>query len=57
VVEGTDRAAWRPLARGTTIGYARLHRFEPAQVRRVRVLIEDAVDIPLPVRVGLYHPA
>jgi alpha-L-fucosidase len=54
-VEGAgDGGAWHTLARGTTIGYRRLDRFEPQPVRRLRVTIEDALDEPLPVRVRVY---
>ena len=45
---------WRPLARGKTIGYRKLERFEPTPVRRVRVVVEDAVADPRPLRIGLY---
>jgi len=54
VDEGGD---WRPLARGTTIGHRKLERFAPAQVRQVRVVVEDAVATPRPLRIGLYPPA
>ncbi|HUF28572.1 MAG TPA: alpha-L-fucosidase [Gemmatimonadaceae bacterium] len=54
VLEGFDGSVWRPLAGGTTIGYRKLDRFAPASVRRVRVVVEDAVDTPGPVRIGLY---
>ncbi len=53
-IEGWDGARWRTLARGTTIGYRRLHRLEPFPVQRVRLTIEDAVATPRRVRVGLY---
>jgi alpha-L-fucosidase len=53
-VHGTDGNGWRLLARGTTIGYARLDRFDPVPLRRVRVAVEDAVAPPTPVRVGVY---
>jgi alpha-L-fucosidase len=46
---------WRPLTGGTTIGYRRINRFEPAEVRRVRLTIEDAIAEPQPVRVALYE--
>ena len=42
-LSGADAGEWRVLARGSTIGYARLLRFEPARVRRVRLVVEDAV--------------
>jgi hypothetical protein len=41
------------LARGTTIGFRKLDRFEPTVVRRVRLSIQT-VDAPRPVRVALY---
>ncbi len=53
-LEGTDGGAWQALARGTTIGYRKLDRFTPVRVRRVRLVIEDAVAPPLPVRIGLH---
>src|SRR5690606_5454889 len=43
-----------PLTNGTTIGYRKLDRFEPVTVRRVRLVIEEAMDTPLPVRIALY---
>ena len=54
LVEGSDGGAWKPLAGGTTIGYRKLDQFEPVRVRRVRLRIEDAVDTPRPVRLGLF---
>jgi alpha-L-fucosidase len=49
---GTDD--WSVLARGTTIGYAKLDRFPARRVRRVRLVIEDAVARPRPLVVRLY---
>ncbi|MEO5815354.1 MAG: alpha-L-fucosidase [Gemmatimonadaceae bacterium] len=46
---GADGGAWRPLLTGTTIGYARLQRFLPMKVRRLKLVIEDAIDVPEPV--------
>ena len=51
---GAVNERWRPLARGKTIGYRKLERFEPTPVRRVRVVVEDAVADPRPLRIGLY---
>jgi alpha-L-fucosidase len=48
---------WRELSRGTTIGYARLDRFAPVSVRRLRVVIEDAVARPEPIALRLYAAA
>ncbi len=48
---GADTGLWRVLSKGTTIGYARIDRFEPTKVRRLKLAIEDAVDTPEPVRI------
>ncbi len=53
-VEGLVGNTWRALTRGTTIGYRKLERVAPVPLRAVRVLIDDAVEPPLPLRVGLY---
>jgi alpha-L-fucosidase len=54
VVLGSGGDAWRELARGTTVGYARLHRFEPVTLRRLRVVIEEATASPAPLSVRIY---
>lgn len=54
LLEGSDGGTWKPLARGTTIGYRKLDRFDPMRVHRVRFRIEDAVDPPRRVRLGLF---
>jgi alpha-L-fucosidase len=46
---GADGGDWKTLLAGTTIGYARLQRFAPTQVRRLKLVIEDAIDVPEPV--------
>ncbi|HEU4631995.1 MAG TPA: alpha-L-fucosidase [Gemmatimonadaceae bacterium] len=46
--------AWRPLARGTTIGHARLVRFPRTPLRRVRLVVEEAVRAPEAVTLRLY---
>jgi alpha-L-fucosidase len=43
---GADDGDWRALVTGTTIGYARLQRFAPMKVRRLKLVIEDAIDVP-----------
>ncbi len=48
-LEGSDGGDWRLLARGATIGYARIERFEPVSVRRLRVVIEEAIRRPEPI--------
>lgn len=54
LLEGSDGGPWQTLSRGTTIGCRKLDRFGPVAVRRVRLTIEDAVDRPRPVRMGLF---
>jgi alpha-L-fucosidase len=56
-VEGMVRGAWQPLTRGTTIGYRKLDRFAAVPLRALRVTIEDAVEVPLSLSVGLYRGA
>jgi len=51
---GADGGAWHELSRGTTIGYAKLDRFAPARVKRVRLTIDDAVAAPASVAVRLF---
>jgi len=55
VVQGAADGDWTELSRGTTIGYAKIDRFATAvTVRRIRVVIEDAVRPPEPVRIKVY---
>lgn len=54
VIHGSDGGAWRELARGTTIGHAKLHRIGPMAVRRMRLVVEEAVADMTPVRMGLH---
>ncbi len=53
-VFGADNGAWFPIARGTTIGYTRLLRVAPVVVRRLRVVIDDAIAVPDPITIGLF---
>jgi alpha-L-fucosidase len=48
---------WRTVAEGTTIGYRRLHRFEPVTARAMRLEISDVRPEPLPVSITGYRPA
>ncbi|MEP6621548.1 MAG: alpha-L-fucosidase [bacterium] len=52
---GAAENDWRPLDRGTTIGYARLGKIDRVSVRRVKLVIEDAVDVPNEVAVTMYE--
>ena len=53
-LSGSDGGEWRTLSKGATIGYARLDRFEPATLRRVRVSIDDAAAPPEPISIKLF---
>jgi len=53
-VEAGAAGSWRDVARGLTIGYRRLDRFDPGPVQSLRIHIEDAVAPPRAIRVGLY---
>ncbi len=54
-LEGFDGTSWTSLSSGTTIGYRKLDRFEPRVITRARLRIEDALERPRPVRIGLYR--
>ena len=56
-LEGAGREAedaWRPISSGTTIGYAKLDRFAPLRVQRLRLTIDDAVAAPDAVAIKLF---
>jgi alpha-L-fucosidase len=55
-LEGSDGGEWRPLSRGTTIGYRKLDRLDPTTVTRVRLTVQDATQPPNPIRIALYPP-
>ena len=54
VLGAGESGAWTELVRGETIGYRKLDRFAPASVRRLRVVVEDAVVAPRPLAIGVY---
>ena len=55
-VAGYSGGEWHPLCRGTTIGYARIDRFAPIAVTKVRVSIESALDTPAITTVSVFGP-
>jgi len=56
-VYGALDGAWQELSRGTTIGHRKLDRFTPTPVRRLRVVVEDAIaPLPSRLRIGVYGP-
>jgi alpha-L-fucosidase len=55
-VEGANgNDNWSTLARGTTIGYKRLHRIPTTTFDRLRMTIEDALADPSQVDVRAWH--
>ena len=53
-LEGTAAADWRPVSRGTTIGFAKIDRFQPVALRKVRVVIEEAVAPPERIAIKIF---
>jgi len=45
---------WQSLSSGTTIGYRKLDRFPPVQVRQVRVIIQESLRPPRNLGLKLY---
>jgi alpha-L-fucosidase len=54
-VLGNSDGAWQELVCGTTIGYRKLDRLTPVALRKLRVVIEDAIAPPLPLLIGVYR--
>jgi alpha-L-fucosidase len=54
VLEVPDGAGWKEFARGTTVGYKRLLRFDPVTASKVRLRILDARVCPTLSGFGLY---
>ena len=55
VLEAWVDGAWKPFARGTTIGYKKLDRFADLTARRIRVRILAARAAPTLQAFGLYR--
>jgi alpha-L-fucosidase len=53
-VDVASGGSWRTVATGTTIGYARLARFDPSSVEAVRVTVESTLDEIRISRVALF---
>jgi len=45
-LDGALDGEWKPISGGSTIGYARLDRFAPVSIRRVRLRVHGAADAP-----------
>jgi alpha-L-fucosidase len=51
----SSSGAWRTLVAGSTIGHASIHRLAPGPaIRAVRLVVDDAVAEPMPVRLELF---
>ena len=50
---GSD-GLWKPVSKGTTIGYAKLDRFPAVPVQRLRVTIDDAIAEPEQISLMAY---
>jgi alpha-L-fucosidase len=55
VLEAYERQGWKEIARGTTIGYKRLLRFEDVTAQRLRLRITGSRVRPTLSNFGLYH--
>lgn len=55
VLESLQDGAWSEFARGTTVGYRRLLRFDDVQARRIRVRILSSRVSPTLSSFGLYY--
>ena len=54
VLEGSAGGDWQTLSRGTTVGHRKLDRFEPVNVQRLRLRIEEALAAPRLARLAVY---
>ncbi len=54
-VEAMTSGAWREIANGTTIGYRAIRRVAPVEATKLRVMIDDAVEPPVALRVAAYR--
>ncbi|MFP4096844.1 MAG: alpha-L-fucosidase [Cyclobacteriaceae bacterium] len=53
-VEVQEGKQWKEVAKATTVGYKRLLRIPEVEARKVRIIIEDALDVPALSGFGLY---
>lgn len=54
-LEAQDGSGWKEIARGTTVGYKRLLRFEPVTATKVRLTIDKSRIRPTLSSFGLYN--
>ena len=53
-VEVGTAGSWTTVARGTTVGYARLARFPGLRAERVRVTVESSLEVPRLSQLSLF---
>ena len=54
-LDAQDNGTWKEFARGTTVGYKRLLRFDTVTTRRLRLRILDSRVCPTLANLALYH--
>jgi hypothetical protein len=54
VVEGLAGSSWQPLCDGTAISHKKIDRFDPVEVTRVRLRIEEAATTPRIRKLAVY---
>ena len=54
VLEAEADGEWKQVARGTTVGYKRLLRFEPVKAKNIRLRIESSRLNPNIAEIGIY---
>ncbi|MEP6764898.1 MAG: alpha-L-fucosidase [Gemmatimonadaceae bacterium] len=54
-VSVTDNGEWKQLAKGTTIGYARMEKFTTISASRVKLTIDDGLESPKHVSIVTYN--
>jgi alpha-L-fucosidase len=54
-LDAWDNGTWKEFAKGTTVGYKRLLRFDKVTTRRLRLRILDSRVCPTLANLALYH--
>lgn len=55
VIEGRVGEAWKPLARGSSIGHKKIDWFKPVSVSEVRLRVIKSIAQPLIRKLAVYH--
>ena len=55
-IEGlVGKDTWRPLCEGQSVGHKRIQQFDPTEVAKVRIRIENSVANPLIRKLAVHH--